>query len=47
MSPKLARCMVNLTGVKENDLVLDPFCGTGGILIEAGIMGARVIGVRY
>ncbi len=45
MSPKLARCMVNLTGVKEGDLVLDPFCGTGGILIEAGIMGARVVGV--
>ena len=44
MSPKLARCMVNLTGVKEGDIVLDPFCGTGGILIEAGIMGARVIG---
>jgi tRNA (guanine10-N2)-dimethyltransferase len=45
MSPKLARCMVNLTGVIEGDLVLDPFCGTGGILIEAGIMGAKVIGV--
>jgi tRNA (guanine10-N2)-dimethyltransferase len=45
MSPKLARCMVNLTGVTEGDMVLDPFCGTGGILIEAGIMGAKVIGV--
>ena len=45
MSPKLARCMVNLTGIKEGDLVLDPFCGTGGILIEAGLMGARVVGV--
>jgi tRNA (guanine10-N2)-dimethyltransferase len=44
MSPKLARCMVNLTGVTAGDLVLDPFCGTGGILIEAGIMGARVVG---
>lgn len=44
MSPKLARCMVNLTGVIEGDLVLDPFCGTGGILIEAGIMGAKVVG---
>ena len=33
-----------LTGVTEGDLVLDPFCGTGGILIEAGIMGARVVG---
>ncbi len=45
MSPKLARCMVNLTGVKKGDLVLDPFCGTGGILLEAGIMGLKVIGV--
>lgn len=44
MSPKLARCMVNLTGVKEGEVVLDPFCGTGGILIEAGIMGMRVVG---
>jgi tRNA (guanine10-N2)-dimethyltransferase len=44
MSPKLERCMVNLTGVKGCDLVLDPFCGTGGILIEAGIMGMQVVG---
>ena len=44
MSPKLARCMVNLTGIKNRDILLDPFCGTGGMLIEAGIMGARVVG---
>lgn len=44
MSPKLARCMVNLSRVKNNDLLLDPFCGTGGILIEAGMIGAKVIG---
>ena len=44
MHPKLARCMVNLTRVKRGERLLDPFCGTGGILIEAGIMGARVIG---
>ena len=44
MSPKLARCMVNLARVKEGDFVLDPFCGTGGILIEAGLIGAKVIG---
>lgn len=45
MSPKLARCMVNLTGIKKGDVVLDPFCGTGGILLEAGIMGIKVVGV--
>jgi len=44
MSPKLARCMVNLTGVTAGDIVFDPFCGTGGILIEAGIMGTKVVG---
>jgi tRNA (guanine10-N2)-dimethyltransferase len=44
MSPKLARCMVNLTRVKRGDKVLDPFCGTGGILIEAGLIGTDVVG---
>lgn len=44
MSPKLARCMVNLTMVKTGERLLDPFCGTGGILIEAGIIGSRVVG---
>ena len=44
MSPKLARCMVNLSRVKEGDLLLDPFCGTGGILIEAGLIGCKLVG---
>ncbi len=44
MSPKLARCMVNLSRVTEGDLLLDPFCGTGGILIEAGLIGCKVAG---
>ena len=44
MSPKLARCMVNLSRVKSGDLLLDPFCGTGGILIEAGLIGCKLVG---
>jgi tRNA (guanine10-N2)-dimethyltransferase len=44
MSPKLARCMVNLSQIKENQCLLDPFCGTGGILIEAGLIGTKLIG---
>ena len=44
MPPKLARAMVNLAQPKRGDLILDPFCGTGGILIEAGLIGCRVIG---
>jgi len=44
MSPKLARCMVNLAHIKEGQVILDPFCGTGGILIEGGMIGAKLIG---
>ena len=44
-SPKLARRMQTLSRRNERDLIVDPFCGTGGILIEAGIIGARVLGV--
>jgi tRNA (guanine10-N2)-dimethyltransferase len=44
VAAKLARCMVNLTKVRRDDLVFDPFCGTGSFLIEAGLIGCRVIG---
>jgi len=44
LDPVLARVLVNLTGVKPGGKVLDPFCGTGGILIEAGLCGIDVYG---
>lgn len=44
MPSKLARCMVNLAQPKAGELVLDPFCGTASMLIEAGLIGCRVIG---
>ncbi|HDO41392.1 MAG TPA: hypothetical protein ENH03_00630 [Candidatus Bathyarchaeota archaeon] len=44
LTPKIARCMVNLAQSKAGDLVLDPFRGTGSLLIEAGLMGCRVMG---
>jgi tRNA (guanine10-N2)-dimethyltransferase len=45
MDPLLARALVNIAGAREGATVLDPMCGTGGILIEAGLVGARVLGV--
>ncbi len=45
MVPKLARCMVNLSRPSPNGIFLDPFCGVGGILIEAGFLGCQVVGV--
>lgn len=44
MPAKLARCMVNLTRARKDELVLDPFCGTGTFLVEASLIGCRVIG---
>ncbi len=44
IQPKLARAIVNLTGIKKRQVLLDPFCGTGGILIEAGLLGCKLKG---
>lgn len=39
LDPVLARVMVNLSEISAGGKILDPFCGTGGILIEAGLCG--------
>jgi len=45
MPPKLARCLVNLSEVRGGEVFLDPFCGVGGIAIEASLLGCNVVGV--
>lgn len=45
LPPALARCMVNLARAPRGGTLLDPFCGVGGILIEAGLIGVRPLGV--
>lgn len=45
MNATLARVMCNLAGVMPSEIVLDPFCGGGGILCEASLIGARTIGI--
>ncbi len=44
--PKLARALVNLCRVREGEFFLDPFCGTGSLLIESSLMGMKAIGVE-
>jgi len=44
---KLARCMVNLSGLKEGNVICDPFCGTGTILLQAESMGIHSIGIDF
>ncbi|PLX26795.1 hypothetical protein C0583_05865 [Candidatus Parcubacteria bacterium] len=41
LPPKLAQIFLNLSGVKEDDVLLDPFCGSGTVLGEALLMGVE------
>jgi tRNA (guanine10-N2)-dimethyltransferase len=45
MDPMDARALANLAGAGPGRRLLDPMCGTGGLLIEAGLAGAEVVGV--
>ena len=45
LMPRMARALCNMAGVRPGVTMLDPFCGTAGILLEAGLLGAEVIGV--
>ncbi len=41
LSPQLSRVFVNLSRLKEDMVFLDPFCGTGGFILEACLLGAK------
>ncbi|MBI3623508.1 methyltransferase domain-containing protein [Candidatus Pacearchaeota archaeon] len=45
ISPRLAKIMINLSEIKEGEVLLDPFCGIGVILQEALLQNIKVIGV--
>ena len=45
MDPMLARALVNMASATAGSTILDPMCGTGGILLEAGLVGAQVVGL--
>jgi len=40
LPPKLARMLINITGVQpEGKTLLDPFCGSGTVLMEGALLG--------
>lgn len=41
LPPKLAQIMINISGALQDDLLLDPFCGSGTVLSEAALMGVK------
>ena len=44
MMPRMIRALVNMSGAMTGEWILDPFCGTGGTLIEASLIGCRAAG---
>lgn len=42
LHPRLARAVVNLARPRRR--LLDPFCGTGGLVLEAALMGVPAVG---
>ncbi len=46
LKPDLARFLVNLSLVKPGEILIDPFCGTGSILIEAASLGVKSYGIE-
>lgn len=45
ISPRLAKIMINLSQAKENEKLVDCFCGIGVILQEALLQDIKVIGI--
>lgn len=45
LAPKRARVLANLAAIGPGERVVDPFVGTGGLLAEAALLGARCAGV--
>lgn len=43
LPPKLARMMINLSGVKKHGALLDAFCGSGTLLLEGLSLGVKTI----
>jgi tRNA (guanine10-N2)-dimethyltransferase len=46
LMPRMARALVNLTQVRAGEVLLDPFAGTCGILIEACLIGMNGVGIE-
>jgi tRNA (guanine10-N2)-dimethyltransferase len=42
--PRLARTLINMTAKSDSCGILDPFCGTGTLLIESALMGMDAYG---
>lgn len=44
--PHLIRALINSFGVTSEDIVFDPFCGSGTTLVEARMLGVKAKGIE-
>ena len=44
LSARLARGLANLSAVKPTQVIVNPCCGTGSLMLEAAALGAGVVG---
>ena len=47
LEPRLARAAVNIAAGTNNGFIIDPMCGTGGILIESALTGRPTLGIDF
>lgn len=45
LRPTLSKLLINLALKKQSQMLLDPFCGVGSVLIEASLMNMYSVGV--
>lgn len=43
--PQMIRALLNIIGLRKDDTVLDPFCGSGTAAVEAQLMGINFVGI--
>ncbi|WP_406656173.1 TRM11 family methyltransferase [Methanolobus sp. ZRKC2] len=46
LMPRVARALVNISEIRSGEVLLDPFSGTAGILVEGGLLSSHVIGLE-
>ncbi|RLE65246.1 MAG: hypothetical protein DRN53_00075 [Thermoprotei archaeon] len=45
LDPRIARAMVNMARIYERGVLLDPFSGTGTVVVESAVIGIESIGI--
>jgi len=45
--PQLAKCLFNIAGLEKKSKILDPFCGSGTVILEGFLNGLKTYGCDF